>query len=192
LLDRRSNELARSFLEPLNGEQRVRLVEAMSVVERLLTAGLVAITLDPPESGAARFCFQSYFAELDERFEAGFDPGRSISAEANELVEPRGLLLIARLRGEPVGCGALKLHGRDPAEIKRMWVAPEGRGLGVGRRLLNELEQHARKRGATKARLETNRALAEAIHLYRSAGYVEVAPFNDEPYADHWFEKQLA
>ena len=191
LLDRRSDELAWSLLEPLDDEQRTRLVEAMGVVERLLASGLVEITIDEPTSAAVRHCFESYFAELDARFEAGFDPGRSISADADELAEPRGLVLIARLRDEAIGCGALKLHGGDPAEIKRMWVSPTARGLGLGRRLLRELEEHARQRGATTARLETNRALTEAIALYRSAGYVEVARFNDEPYADHWFEKRL-
>ncbi len=191
LLDRRSDELAWSLLEPLDDAQRARLIEAMGVVERLLTAGLVTITIDEPTSSAVRYCFESYFAELDARFEAGFDPGRSISAQEDELAEPRGLVLIARVREESIGCGALKLHRTDPAEIKRMWVSPTARGLGVGRRLLRELEEHARQRGATTARLETNRALTEAIALYRSAGYVEVGRFNDEPYADHWFEKRL-
>ena len=191
LLDRRSDELAWSLVEPLDDEQRARLVEAMGVVERLLTAGLVSIRIDEPTSAAVRYCFESYFAELDARFEAGFDAGRSISADADELSEPRGLVLVARLRDEPVGCGALKLHGGDLAEIKRMWVAPTARGLGLGRRLLRELEAERRHRGATRARLETNRALTEAINLYRSAGYTEVAAFNDEPYADHWFEKRL-
>ena len=191
LLDRGSDELAWSLVEPLDDEQRARLLEAMGVVERLLTAGLVSIAIDEATSAAVRYCFESYLAELDARFDAGFDAGRSISADADELSEPRGLVLIARLRDEPIGCGALKLHGRDPAEIKRMWVAPTARGLGLGRRLLRELEASARHRGATHAQLETNRALTEAIDLYRSAGYSEVAAFNDEPYADHWFEKRL-
>jgi GNAT superfamily N-acetyltransferase len=104
---------------------------------------------------------------------------------------PSGLLLIARLRREPVGCGALKLHGDAPAELKRMWVAPPARGLGLGRRLLRALEQHAGQAGATVLHLETNRHLTEAIALYRSAGYREVDAFNDEPYAHHWFEKRL-
>lgn len=72
-----------------------------------------------------------------------------------------------------------------------MWVAPEARGLGVGRRLLEELERLARDRGAAAVRLETNRALTEAIALYRRTGYVEVEAFNEEPYAHHWFEKRL-
>ena len=111
LLDRRSDELASSLLEPLGDAQRERLVEAMGVVERLLTAGLVEVAVEDPTSPAARFCIQSYFAELDTRFDSGFDPSQSISADAEELTEPAGLLLVARLRGEPIGCGALKLHG---------------------------------------------------------------------------------
>jgi GNAT superfamily N-acetyltransferase len=100
-------------------------------------------------------------------------------------------LLVARLRERPVACGALKLHGRKPAEVKRMWVAPEMRGLGLGSRLLSELEQRARGAGARTARLETNRALTEAIALYQRSGYREVAAFNAKPYAHHWFEKRL-
>jgi DNA-binding MarR family transcriptional regulator/N-acetylglutamate synthase-like GNAT family acetyltransferase len=192
LLDRRSDELAASLLAPLSDAQRSRLVEAMGVVERLLTAGLVEVGVADPAGTAARFCIGSYFAELDTRFDAGFDPSLSISADVEELTEPAGLLLVARLRGEPIGCGALKLHGHEPAEIKRMWVAATARGLGVGRRILGELEQRARERGVGVVRLETNKSLREATSLYRSAGYVEVEAFNDEPYAHHWFEKRLA
>jgi len=194
LLDRQSDALAASMLAPLNEGQRVRLVEAMATVERLLTAGLVEIRVEDPDTSAARFCLESYFAELDRRFEAGFDPGLSISADAEELREPAGLLLVAWLHDEPIGCGALKFHGTEgvePAEIKRMWVAEAARGLGVGRRLLEALEEEVRRHGASVAHLETNRALTEAIALYRSAGYVEVERFNDEPYAHHWFEKRL-
>ncbi len=98
---------------------------------------------------------------------------------------------MATLRGEPVGCGGLKFHGDEPTELKRMWVAESARGLGIGRRLLGELESRAAANGARVVRLETNRALTEATSLYRSAGYREVDAFNDEPYAHHWFEKQL-
>jgi DNA-binding MarR family transcriptional regulator/GNAT superfamily N-acetyltransferase len=191
VLDRRSDALAESMLAPLNATQRDRLVDAMSVVERLLTAGMVEVTIEDPTSTGARFCIASYFAELDARFDTGFDPSRSIPADDLELVEPAGLLLVARLHGEPIGCGALKLHDTRPAEIKRMWVASSARGLGVGRRILRELEQHAGRLGASALRLETNETLSEAINLYRSAGFAEVAPFNEEPYAHHWFEKQI-
>ena len=101
------------------------------------------------------------------------------------------MLVVARLRNRPIGCGALKFHRERPADIKRMWIAPSARGLGLGRRLLHELEEHARRSGVSVVRLETNRALHEAIALYRRSGYVEVEPFNDELYAHHWFEKRL-
>ena len=99
--------------------------------------------------------------------------------------------MLASVREDPVGCAALRFHDREPAEIKRMWVDESARGLGVGRRLLTELEGHAADHGARAIRLETNRTLVEAINLYRSAGFVEVAPFDDEPYAHHWFEKAI-
>jgi len=161
-----------------------------STSERLQAAS-ITITVEDPATPDAVHCIESYFAELDDRFEAGFDPSHSISADASELVEPRGLLLVARLHGTPVGCGALKFHGPQPAEIKRMWVSVDARGLGLGRRLLTELERHAVDRGVSMVRLETNQTLTEAIALYRSAGYHEVDAFNDEPYAHHWFEKHL-
>jgi DNA-binding MarR family transcriptional regulator/ribosomal protein S18 acetylase RimI-like enzyme len=190
-LDRRSDELAGSLLTPLDVERQARLVEAMATVERLLTAGLIEIGVEPPGSEAAQRCLRAYFAELNIRFQAGFDPDTSLSAGAEELTEPAGVLLLARLAGDPVGCGAVKFHGDGPAEIKRMWVDPEVRGLGVGRRLLEELEHHARRAGAAATRLETNQSLAEAINLYRSRGYREVPAFNHEPYAHHWFERTL-
>jgi DNA-binding MarR family transcriptional regulator/GNAT superfamily N-acetyltransferase len=192
VLEERSDELARSFLAPLDASRRARLVAAMEEVERLLTAASVEIRPVDPGHPDARQCLRSYFAELDRRSETGFDPAQGISAEPHELRPPAGLMLVAYLQSEPVGCGAVKHHEDAPSEIKRMWVAESVRGAGVGRRLLAELERSATAHGARAVRLETNRALAEAIGLYRSAGFVEVAPFNDEPFADHWFEKRLA
>ena len=191
VLDQRSDERAWSLLEPLAPPQRDRLVAAMVEVERLLAAATVEIAAADPAHPDARRCLQAYYAELDVRFEGGFDPARSLLPDADQLRPPAGLLLLASLRSEPVGCGALKLHGHEPAEIKRMWLAPSARGLGLGRRLLQELEIRAAASGSRAVRLETNLALTEAIAMYRSAGYVQVAAFNDEPYGDLWFEKQL-
>jgi DNA-binding MarR family transcriptional regulator/GNAT superfamily N-acetyltransferase len=190
-LDRLSDDLAAALLAPLNDRQRDQLAAAMGTVERLLTAGLVTFAVTDPASPEARACMAAYFAELGERFDGGFDPGASLPATDADLAQPSGLLLLARLHGEPVGCGALKFHGTEPAELKRMWVANRARGLGLGRRLLAELENQARRHGVTVVRLETNQALTEAITLYRSAGYAEVSAFSDEQYAHHWFEKQL-
>ncbi len=144
-----------------------------------------------PAHPDARYCLRAYFAELASRFDGGFDPAQSISAADPELRPPAGLFVVATLYAEPAGCGALKFHRDAPAEIKRMWVAPAARGLGLGRRILAGLEARAAAHGVSTLRLETNQALAEAIALYRAAGYREVAPFNDEPYAHHWFEKTL-
>ncbi len=199
ILDTRADALAESLLAPLNAGQRTRLVDAMREVDRLLTAGLVKVAVTDPAHPDARYCLERYFAELDARFETGFEESKGISATGDELREPAGLLLVATLHEEPVGCGALKLPGREPqtrglgeyAQIKRMWVADSVRGLGIGRRLLSELEEQARSHGARAVRLETNRTLTEAIGMYRAAGYEEVAPFNDEHYAHHWFEKRL-
>jgi DNA-binding MarR family transcriptional regulator/GNAT superfamily N-acetyltransferase len=191
LLDRRSDELARSFLEPLSEPRRARLVAAMAEVERLLTGSLVEIRAVDPADRDAQICLHEYVVELGRRFDTGFDPALSISAGFDELRPPAGVFLVATLRSEPVGCGALKFHRDEPAELKRMWVAESARGLGIGRRLLSELERRAAAAGAGVVRLETNKSLTEAIGLYRSAGYREVDAFNDEPYAHHWFEKQL-
>lgn len=190
-LDQRADAFARSMLEPLSENQRLKLGAAMAQVELLLLASMVQIAVADPTTQDAQWCIQQYFTELNERFEMGFDPALSISAYAHELTPPAGLLLVARLRDEPVGCGALKFHENAIGELKRMWVAPQVRGLGLGRRLLLALEHEAREAGMTILHLETNHTLTEAIELYRHSGYREVEAFNDEPYAQHWFEKRL-
>ena len=190
-LSRRSDDAAAALLGPLTAGQRRRLLTAMAEVERLLVASAVQVTECDPRHPDARFCLQAYLDELSRRFDGGFDPALSLSAADSELTPPAGLFLLATLHGEPAGCGALKFHRDAPAEVKRMWVAPAARGLGLGRRLLTELEARAAANEVRALRLETNRALGEAIGLYLAAGYREVAAFNDEPYAHHWFEKTL-
>jgi DNA-binding MarR family transcriptional regulator/GNAT superfamily N-acetyltransferase len=192
VLDSSSNELAASILRPLTEPQRDRLVTAMADVERLILASEVRVEIIDPRDSAARYCLRSYFEELGRRFDTGFDPARSISASDEEMTLPKGLLLVANLLGRAVGCGALKLHmDTQIAEVKRMWVAADVRGLGLGRRLLERLSAEAASRGMAMLRLETNRSLSEAKYLYERAGFVEVEPFNNEPYAHHWFQKDL-
>jgi DNA-binding MarR family transcriptional regulator/GNAT superfamily N-acetyltransferase len=191
VLDRRSDALAGSLLEPLTDAQQERLVAAMGEVERLLTAALVVIEVIDPAHRHAQHCLEAYYAELDRRFDTGFEASRSLAPDVDEMRPPAGLFLVGTLRGEPIACGALKLHGTEPAEVKRLWVAPTARGLGVGRRLLTELESQASSHGSRVVRLDTNRTLTEAIAMYRSAGYHEIDAFNAEPYAHHWFEKTL-
>jgi DNA-binding MarR family transcriptional regulator/GNAT superfamily N-acetyltransferase len=191
LLDRRADEFANTMLEPLSDADRGALVAAMRTVERLLARAAIEIREVDPNHPDTRQCVRAYFAELDRRSPSGYDPAAGITVEPHELVAPAGCQLVAYLHGEPVGCGAVRHHPGEPSEIKRMWVSPAARGLGLGRRLLTELEARAARSGAPLTHIETNRMLVEAIALYRSAGYREVAPFNDEPFADHWFEKRL-
>ncbi len=190
-LDRRSDELAQSLLAPLSAEQQ-RLVGAMRDVERLLVAASVQITAGDSEHPDAQYCLAEYVAELNRRSTRGFDPAVGATALPHEVRPPAGQFFVAYLHGEPVGCGAVKHHPEAPAEIKRMWIAPQARGLGLGRRLLETLEACARAGGAQVAHIETSAVLTEALSLYRSTGWVEVPPFNDEPFADHWLKKDLA
>jgi len=195
-LDRCSNRAAAAILEPLTARQRTTLVDAMATVERLLTASLVRVEPCDPEHPHARSSLDAYFAELDERFEGGFDRRSGAPDEPAALRAPRGLVLVATLDGVPVGCGVLRLHldgsgTLEYAELKRIWVARTMRGIGLGRRMLHELERHAAAAGARVARLDTNRVLHEAIAMYRAAGYREIPAFTEHPYAHHWFEKTL-
>jgi DNA-binding MarR family transcriptional regulator/GNAT superfamily N-acetyltransferase len=192
VLDRRSDELAASMLDALDPGRREEIVAAMRTVERLLTSAAIEIRTVDPGHPDARRCLRAYYAELDRRSDSGFDPAAGVSAEPHEMTPPAGRFLIAYLRSEPVGCGGIKHHPPAPSDVKRMWVAESARGLGLARRLLAGLEADAQRCGIGATRLETNRALVEAIGLYRSAGYVEVPAFNDEPFAQHWFEKRLA
>jgi DNA-binding MarR family transcriptional regulator/ribosomal protein S18 acetylase RimI-like enzyme len=189
-----SNDLARSMLTPLGKEHAQRLVSAMSEVERLLRASSVEVRLADPQGPEAQWCLDQYFAELASRFRGGFDRDTDSGGAAllKDFVPPNGGLLIAWLFGEPVACGAIRTLQPGIGEIKRMWVSPRMRGLGVGRRLLGELERVARKRKMRAVRLDTNESLSEAIRLYRVSGYREIERFNDNPYAHHWFEKTLS
>ena len=190
-MNRRSDEAAEATLASLTPAQRDRLVRAMVEVQRLLRISAVRIERLDPSLPEARWCVAQYFAELERRFADGFDPARSLPAEGGELVPPHGVFLVARSEGEPIGCGAVKATGAGVGSIKRMWVAEAARGLGLGRRLLGALEMEARALRLATLRLETNQALTAAIELYRRAGYIEVPPFNADPYAHHWFEKRL-
>src|SRR5438067_115002 len=88
---------------------------------------------------------------------------RLLRSRLHQLRPPAGHFFVAYLHGEPIGCGAVKHHDDAPHEIKRMWIAPAARGLGLGRRLLETLEGCAAATGARVARIETNEDLSEAL-----------------------------
>jgi DNA-binding MarR family transcriptional regulator len=187
-----SDELARSMLTPLGEKGAQRLVAAMTEVERLLHASSVEVAPADPLGADAQQCRDRYFSELAARFRGGFDRGSEGAAVLRQFVPPSGVLLIAWLLGEAIGCGALRTLQPGIGEIKHLWISPKMRGLGVGRRLLDDLERAARKRRMRAVRLDTNESLDEAISLYRASGYREIDPYNDNPYAHHWFEKSLS
>lgn len=186
-----SDDLAQSMLEPLRPDQAQRLIAAMAEVDRLLKASSIEFASADPNSADAEGCLQQYYAELAARFPGGFSLDVDHSPDADQFAPPGGSMLLARLFGTPVGCGALRTLEPKVGEIKRMWISPEVRGMGVGRRLLVELERAAIERKLRMIRLDTHGSLPEALHLYRESGYREIPRYNDSPYAQHWFEKTL-
>ena len=190
--DHLSDRLAVAILERLDGSERTRLVAAMAEAERLLRAAEVEIVFESADHDDARACLDRYFRELAARFETSFDANAEISsAPLGEFNPPKGAFVIARLDRRPVGIGALKRLDEQTGEIKRVWTAPEARGLGVARRVLRALEGCARDRGFSRLRLDTNRALVEARAFYLKDGYRDIPRYNDNPHAGHWFEKAL-
>jgi DNA-binding MarR family transcriptional regulator len=187
-----SDELARSMLASLSPDQARRLVTAMSEVDRLVRASSVEFAPTDLRSADAQRCLQKYYAELADRFPGGFKLHPDDAPVAGELVPPGGCMLIASLFGEAIGCGMMRTLEPGVGEIKRMWISPEVRGLGVGRRLLTVLEGAAIARKMRAIRLDTNASLAEALSLYRACGYREIPRYNANPYAQHWFEKTLS
>lgn len=145
-----------------------------------------------PEGAAARWCLAQYYDELNRLFESGFDPAKSAVSNPREFAPPTGTFLVGSIGSRWVACGAVVLVSSNVGYIKRMWVDSSVRGRGLGRKLLEALETAAADLGCSVVQLETNRSLATAISLYRSSGFEEVPPFNDEFYAHYWFRKDLS
>lgn len=183
--DRASAILAR---EPDPGP----LLAAMDLIARTLQRDRTVIAEADPRGEPARACLQAYYDELSRRFATGFDVALSRDPDAADMVRPRGTFVLAWSEGLPVGCVGLKGDGGDLAEVKRLWVSPPARGLGLARRLMTAVEDTARELSIGVLRLDTNSALPEAIELYRKTGWVEIPRFNDDPYPDVFFEKRLA
>lgn len=191
-LDRRSDELARGLLAPLSARQRQLLDDALTTADRLLRAATIDFDLIDPRDHDALTAMSAYFDELATRFVDGFDPGDTLVADAPAMRSPTGAFVVARSDGAVIACGGVQRHRDATGEIKRMWVHPGWRGLGLGRRMLDRLESHAAALGYRHVVLDTNDTLTEAISMYERAGYALVERYNDNPYAMHWFSKALS
>jgi DNA-binding MarR family transcriptional regulator/GNAT superfamily N-acetyltransferase len=190
-LDKRSEELALRLVEPLTERQRRRLTDALATADLLVRAATVSLDVVDPDSPEARAAVDKYFAELDRRFPTGFDPGDAATADVAAMRAPHGAFVLASSDGAPVACGGVQTIGDRVGEVKRMWVHDEWRGAGLGSRLLRRLEDEARGLGHRTVRLDTNGTLTEAIAMYGRAGYRPIERYNDNPYAQAWFEKAL-
>lgn len=190
-LDADSDRAAATLLAPLSTRQQTEVAAALAVVERLLAAATVTLDVVDPASEPAQAAMRAYFDELDRRFPTGFDTTGAAASDLEALSPPAGTFLLVRTGTEPIGCGGVQSLGDGVGEVKRMWIQPAWRGLGLARRLLTTLEDHARHLGHQRIVLDTNGELTEAIALYGSAGYEPIARYNDNPYAQHWFAKPL-
>jgi GNAT superfamily N-acetyltransferase len=144
-----------------------------------------------PRGADAQDCLRQYFQLLLDRIDALSPhdlpaPGDDAAAYGG----PTGIFLIARCKGRPVGCVALKTLAPGVGEVKRLWVAPEARGQGLARRLMREIETSARHMGQSRLWLDTNGALTEAVALYSADGWVTIPAYTGWP-ATHWFGKEL-
>lgn len=188
-LDERSELLAARLVAPLTPRQRQRLTAALATADLLVRAATVEMCTVHPAAPEARAAVDSYFGELDRRFPGGFDPGPVADDEA--MAPGRGAFVVATSDGHPVACGGVQPLAPRTGEIKRMWVHPDWRGAGLGSRLLRHLEAVASSLGHEVVRLDTNETLVEAVAMYERAGYQRIDRYNDNPYAQAWFEKVL-
>lgn len=167
------------------------LLAAMDLVASALGRDRITVEETDPRDPRALACLHAYYAELNERFSGGFDVSLSRDPDANDMRPPRGSFFVAMSDGLPIGCAGLK-GAEGYGEVKRLWIAPSARGLGLAKRMMATLEDRARGLGMTLLRLDTNSALPEAAGLYDRLGWTRIDRFNDDPYPDLFFEKNLS
>jgi GNAT superfamily N-acetyltransferase len=153
--------------------------------------GEVEIRGERADGPAGRALLVAYIADATTRI-GEWDETRTPPAGADSMAPPGGAFLVARLSGEPVGCAGLVRLDEGTGEVKRMYVAPAARRRGLARRLLAGLEEAARAAGYARLRLDTSAGQPEARALYEASGYRSIDRYNDNHYAAHWFEKELA
>ena len=122
---------------------------------------------------------RALIAELDEYLNALYPPENNYLDPADELAKAHVRFVVASWGGEPVGCGAVKSMPERYGEIKRVFVRPAGRGYGVARRIMSDLESHLVANGITEARLEAGIHQPEALALYEALGYRRIGRFGE-------------
>lgn len=148
-----------------------------------------AITLERPDSADARALIAQLEGEL-----APFYPSESRHGYSVERLLAQGVaFFLIRVDGTPAGCGGVQLFGSDYAEVKRMYVRPQFRGLGLARQMLDHLADYARGHGVRLLRLETGIHQQDAIRLYEGMGFQRIPPFGEyrEDPLSHFYEKQI-
>ncbi len=176
---------------PGNGPSRpgvTAIVPSPSVPVDSMAAWTSALCRRSPPTPAA--CWPEYLDDLERRLSHWTRAGY-VDAADDELWPPAGALLVGYQDGKAVACGAVHVIAPGIAEVKRMFVAPRVRGRGLGRALLDALERTAVELGCNVARLDSTEPLAEAVALYKSAGYVEIEDYNRNPNATIWLERRL-
>jgi GNAT superfamily N-acetyltransferase len=152
---------------------------------------IVEVEPVPASEPACRTLLAEYLAELTARMPEQFDVSRAAPPAPGDFDPPGGVFVLARIEGAPVGVGALRTTGPGVGEVRRMYVAPAARGRGVGLRILAALEGEARARGHHTLRLDTAEELFEAQSLYERSGYRRIPAYNDNEFAQRWYEKRL-
>ena len=142
-----------------------------------MDSGEVSVVRADLRTPAAQELIRALNAEMTARYPE--DGATFFRLDADEVAEGRGAFLIAYLGPQPVGCGAVRRIGDGVGEIKRMYVCSEARGRGVGRAVLAALEAEARRLGLRRLLLETGSRQAQALALYRRAGFSPVPPFGE-------------
>ena len=151
----------------------------------------VTVAVERADAKVSLALQEAFFADIAERYPA-WVPASSQSVLPSDLAPPNGVWLVAYLGRRAVGSGGLQRLDADTAEIRRLFLDESARGRGVGRRLLAELESHARLLGYQRIRLTTGDGQPEALRVFQGANYQEIPPFTDGAFTRHWMEKSLA
>ena len=138
----------------------------------------IVVVREAPDTEDAEALVLELEDHLAERYPAESRHGYSVA----RLLEQQVAFFVARVDGAPAACGGVQLVGAEYGEIKRMWVRPQFRRLGLGRAVLEHLAQHTLEHGVDVLRLETGVDQAAAIALYEQFGFRRISPF--PPYRD--------